>query len=63
MSTNPSNSVSHETLMNQMEGMGIESTTSMDTLGQDTSLPKGNISNETLELLKWACDKLVPLRK
>ena len=50
MDTNPSISVSHETLLNQKEAMGIESTTSLTTLGHDIPLSKENISQETLRL-------------
>ena len=53
-----STSTSQDTLLNQMEAIGIKSTTSMTTLGQDTPTPRGNISNDTLQLLETAATKL-----
>ena len=53
-----STSTSQDTLLNQMEAIGIKSTTSMTTLGQNTPTPRGNISNETLQLLETAATKL-----
>ena len=41
-----------------MEAMGVESKTSFKTLKNDTPLPRGNVSNETMELLKQASSKL-----
>ena len=58
MDTIMSTSTSQDTLLNQMEAIGIQSTTSMTTLGNDTPAPKGNISNETLQLLESAATKL-----
>ena len=58
MDAETSTSASHDTLLNQLEAIGIESTTSIKTLGTDTPIPRGNISNETLELLTNASASL-----
>ena len=44
--------------MNQLEAMGVESTTSITTLGADTPMARNNLSHETLELLTKAADSL-----
>ena len=55
MDTNLSSSTSQEALLNQMETMGVQSTTSIrTTLGRDTPIPRDNLSNETLDLLEKA---------
>ena len=58
MVTNMSTSTSQDTLMAQMEAMGVQSTTSITTLGAATPFPKENLSNETLELLQKTADTL-----
>ena len=58
MDTNPSASISQDTLLNRMEAMGVESTASFKTLGADTPIARENISSETLQLLNEAADEL-----
>ena len=56
-----STSTNQDTRLNQIEAIGIKSTTSMITLGQDAPIPRGNISNETLQLLQTAATNLSSL--
>ena len=63
MDTTPSSSTSQAALLNQMEAMGVKSTTSIYTLSRDTPVPRENISNETLQLLEEASSKINPAKK
>ena len=58
MDTNPSTSVSQDTLANRLGAMGVQSTTSINLIGPDTPLPRENISAESLKLLDSAATKL-----
>ena len=63
MDTTPSSSTSQAALLNQMEAMGVKSTTPIYTLNRDTPVPRENISNETLQLLEEASSKINPTKK
>ena len=58
MDTTPSNTTDQETLRHQMEAMGVESTTSITTLGADTPIERDDLKRETLLLPNQTADSL-----
>ena len=58
MDTTPSNTTDQETLRHQMEAMGVESTTSITTLGADTPIERDDLNKETLPLPNQTADSL-----
>ena len=58
MDSTPPNTTDQEALRHQLEAMGVESTTSITTLGADTPRIRDNLSHETLDLLNQAADSL-----
>ena len=58
MDTKSSTSTSQDALLTEIEALGVNSTTSLITLGVDTPFPKETLGKETLELLEKAATTL-----